>query len=304
MKRIILALPLLLALTACHITINNDDGTTREVDVESIAFKVFQQIPQDAYDAHYRDHEITCPDSCTTHFELRIDYSDFDETGYETLEVDCLPMDGGGWLAFLTKYGCVDACCYDRGKAYVYKDGELTEVSEILPTPPYEGEILDDSYYSRYIGGGKLFVDVVGLQADESGGVLVSQESTYSWDGKRFVELSTEKFTYDDEMGEEDPGALDMIPCDMEALYQALCAYDERFRDFEPTVEYGENELHGTTFSTMDAYSASLNVSCKPLSDGSFKVLAVINSMEDGEEDSFTTTYNYKDSVLTELQDE
>ena len=303
MKRIILVLPLLLALTACHITINNEDGTTREVDVESIAFKVFQQIPQDDYDAHYRDHEITCPDSCTTHFELNIDYSDYDEPGTESLEVDCLPMEGGGWLALLARYGCLDDCSYGPGKAYVYKDGELTDATELLPTPPYKGEILEDIYYSRYIAGGKLFVDVVGMHFDESGSVYVSQESTYSWDGKRFVELSTEEFTYDDET-EEDLDALDMIPCDMEALYKALCADDERFRDFETTVEYDENALQGTTFSNMDNYSASLNVSCKPLSDGSFKVLAVIHSMEDGVEDSVTLTYNYKDGVLTEMEEE
>lgn len=303
MKRFILVLPLLLALTACHVTITNSDGTTREVDVEGIAFKVFQQIPQDDYDAHYRDHEITCPDSCTTHFELSIDYSEFNEPGDETLEVDCLPMEGGGWLALMTRYGCLDDCCYGPGKAYIYKDGELTEAPELLPTPPYKGEILEDYYYSRYIAGGKLFVDVVGIHFDESGSVFVSQESTYSWDGKRFVELSTEEINYDDEV-EEDPDALDMIPCDMETLYKALCADDERFRDFEPTVEYGENELHGTTFSTMDAYSASLNVLCKPLSDGGFKVVATVEEVEDGEEDDFTITYIYKDGVLTEMEEE
>ena len=303
MKRIILILPLLLALTACHITINNDDGTTREVDVEGIAFKVFQQIPQDDYDAHYRDHDITCPDSCTTHFELSIDYSEFNEPGDETLDVDCLPMDGGGWLALMTRYGCLDDCCYGPGKAYIYKDGELTEAPEILPTPPYKGEILEDYYYSRYIAGGKLFVDVVGIHFDESSSVFVSQESTYSWDGKRFVELSTEEFEYDDEL-EKDLDTLDMIPCDMEALYEALCADDERFRDFESTVEYGENELHGTTFSSMDAYSASLNVSCTSTTKGVFKVEAVMNSMENGEESTLTEIYWYKDGVLYEYDDD
>lgn len=299
MKRILLALPLFLVLSACHITINNDDGTTREVDVQGIAFKVFQQIPQDDYDTHFRDQEITCPDNCTTHFELSFEYSPFNEPGFETLQVDCLPMDDGGWLALLTGYGCADYCSYNKGKAYVYKDGVLTEAPDKLPTPLYEGEELAKEVYKRSYYNGKLSVMVVGLETDEWGEPFTSQETTYVWNGHQFEEVDNQVFPFDAE--EEEVAEADT--CDMEALYEALCNDDERFRDFESTIEYADNALRGTTFSNMDLYYATLNVSCKPLSDGGFRVVVVVNSMEDGEEESYTTTYIYKDGVLYEYDD-
>ena len=301
MKRFLLALPLFLVLSACHITINNDDGTTREVDVQGIAFKVFQQIPQDDYNTHYRDLDITCPDSCTTHLDLSIDYTIFNEPGFETLMVDCLPMDSGGWLALLTGYGCADYCSYDMGKAYVYKDGVLTEAPGMLPTPLYEGEELAKQFYRRCYSEGKLSVMVVGLETDEWGEAFTSQETTYIWNGHQFEEVDNQVFPFGD-AEEEEVAVADT--CDMEALYEALCADDERYRDFESTVEYAENALRGTTFSNMDLYYAILNVSCKPLSDGGFRVVAVVNLMEDGEERSYTTTYIYKDGVVTEVEDE
>ena len=326
MKRILLALPLFLVLSACHITINNDDGTTREVDVQGIAFKVFQQIPQDDYDKHFRDQEIICPDSCTTHFELSFEYSAFNEPGFETLEVDCLPMDGGGWLAVLSQYGCFDYCSYGQGKAYIYKDGVLNEAPDMLPLPLYEGEELAQDFYRRHCDKDKLYVAVAGFETDERGEEITSQETTYKWDGKRFVEVSTEQYKNEttDTVGDTHPavdaeGVADgddneeeeVAPvirqdpiCDMEALYMALCDKDEMYRDYESQVTYAGNSLHGWTFSRMDAYSASLDVSCTPLSKGVFKVVVTVKSIEDGEESSYTEIYWYKDGVLFEYDDD
>ena len=91
--------------------------------------------------------------------------------------------------------------------------------------------------------------------------------------------------------------------CDMEALFKALCDEDVMYRDYESQVTYAENSLHGWTFSRMDAYSSSLDVKCKPLADGSFKVVATVNSIEDGVEDSIILTYIFREGKLNECEE-
>ena len=301
-------------------------GNVTITSEQGIAFVVFQLIPEEDIDVHFHGKDYTCPKDCTRHFGDEVEYNDYGNHGKESFAVDCFPMDGGGWLAVLSWYGCLDYCSYGQGKAYVYKNGVLNEAPDMLPMPLYEGEELAQDFYRRHCDKDKLYVAVAGFETDEWGEEITSQETTYKWDGKRFVELSTEQYknetvdTVRDTLpaddaegvaagddGEEEKTApeIGQYPiCDMEALYKALCDKDEMYRDYESQVTYAENSLHGWTFSRMDAYSASLDVSCTPFASDVFKVVATVKSIEDGEESSYTEIYWYKDGVLFEYDDD
>lgn len=92
--------------------------------------------------------------------------------------------------------------------------------------------------------------------------------------------------------------------CDMKALFQAMYNEDETYREFESQMDYATNSMHGWAFSRVDSYSSSLDVTCTPMAKGVFKVMAVVNSTENGEESSFTETYLFKDGVLYESDDD
>lgn len=279
-----------------------DESQTVEVTTSGkcIAFEIFQKIPKEDLDYHFRDKVYTCPDDCTRHFGDEVEFND-DVVGTERFDVACFPMDNGGWLAVLSSWGCFDFCSYGQGKAYIYKEGQLKAASDMLPQPPYEGKILEDIFYQRHCSDTVLIVTVAGLETDEWGEALLSQETDYVWNGSRFVELSNQVFPSINDK-EENAEERRNDTCDMRALYEALSSDDEMFRDFE--VKYFENGLHGYTFSRMDGYSASLEVSCIPLASGGFKVVALVNSIEDGEESEYSTSYFYKDGILTVIEDE
>lgn len=92
--------------------------------------------------------------------------------------------------------------------------------------------------------------------------------------------------------------------CDMEALFQAMYDEDDMYRAFEFQMDYATNSMHGWIFSRVDSYSASLDVLCTPTASGVFKVVATMNSMENGEESSLTKNYWYKDGVLYGCDDD
>lgn len=288
-------------LLSCGSKANKSQQDKKPVSDKGIAFELFQKIPKEDYDFHFHDKTYTCPEACTRHFEDEIEFTD-DYHGFEKIEVDCFPMSDGNWLAVLVSWGCVDYCGYGHGKAYIYKEGVLKEAPEMLPTPLYEGERLAEDFYQRYCEGEKLIVDIAGLESDEWGEALIAQETVYEWDGNQFVEIATEKFN-NSNIG-ADTDSLTIDTCDMEALFQAMYDEDDMYRAFEFQMDYATNSMHGWIFSRMDSYSASLDVSCTPMTKGVFKVKAVMNSIEDGEEDSYTNTYIYKDGVLTEVKDE
>lgn len=183
----------LAALVALSLTMFSCVGNVTISD-DGIAYAVFQLIPEGDYDVHFRGKTYTCPDDCTRHFGDEIEYDDYGNQGTESFDVDCFPMDSGGWLAVLSRYGCFDYCAYGRGKAYVYKDGVLTEAPDMLPTPLYKGEEPDKIFYQRYCSGTQLIVMISGLETDEWNEPFVSQETTYKWDGSRFVEVSNQLF--------------------------------------------------------------------------------------------------------------
>ena len=194
----------LAALMALMLALASCDGTVTITSDQGVAFAVFQLIPEGDYDVHFHGKTYTCPDDCTRHFGDEVEYDDYGNHGTESFTVDCFPMDGGGWLAVLSRYGCFDYCSYGRGKAYIYKDGVLNEAPDMLPTPLYKGEELNHDFYQRYCSGKQLIVAVVGLESDKWGEAFTSQETTYKWDGKRFVEVSTEQFENKEEEDDDD----------------------------------------------------------------------------------------------------
>ena len=50
--------------------------------------------------------------------------------------MDCLPLDGGGWLALYTWMGAAEGepTGYDN-QAYIFNDGKLTPAQDFLPVP-------------------------------------------------------------------------------------------------------------------------------------------------------------------------
>ena len=306
MKQILLALPLLLmVLTACNNTPKKEQGKSqldeKPASDKGIAFEVFQKIPKEDYDFHFHDKTYIFPEDCTRHFEDEIEFLD-DYHGFEKIEVDCFPMNDGNWLVVLGSWGCVDYCGYGQGKAYIYKEGVLKEAPEMLPTPLYEGEKLAKDFYQRHCEGEKLIVAIAGLESDDYGEALVAQETVYSWVGNQFVEIATEQFKNGNVGANTD--SLPNDTCDMKALFQAMYDEDETYREFESQMDYATNSMHGWAFSRVDSYSSSLDVSCTPTTKGVFKVVAVVNSTENGEESSLTETYWYKDGVLYEYDDD
>ena len=288
-------------LLSCGGKANKSQLFEKPVSDKGIAFELFQKIPKEDYDFHFHDKTYTCPEACTRHFEDEIEFSD-DYHGFEKIEVDCFPMNDGNWLAVLGSWSCVDYCGYGHGKAYIYKEGVLKEVTEVLPTPLYKGEKLAEDFYQRHCDGEKLIVAIAGLESDEWGEALIAQETVYEWTGNQFVEIATEQFKNSDVAAHTDNLTIDT--CDMEALFQAMCDEDDMYRAFEFQMDYATNSMHGWIFSRMDSYSASLDVSCTPKAKGVFKVEAVMNSTENGEESTWTEIYWFKDGVLYEYDDD
>jgi hypothetical protein len=120
--------------------------------------------------------------------------------------------------------------------------------------------------------------------------------------GGRANKVATEQLKNDNVSANAD--SLTNDTCNMEALFQAMYDEDEMYREFESQMDYATNSMHGWAFSRVDSYNSSLDVSCTPTAKGVFKVVAVVNSTENGEESSLTETYWYKDGVLYEYDDD
>ena len=260
------------------VSLNNETG---------IAFQVFEKIPKNDLDFKFHDKTYTCPEGCTRTLSL-YEEATFDGLSTDELTVTCFPHDDGGWVAVLCDYGCFDYCSYSLGKAYLYKDGELHEAPEMIPLPPFEGKVLASIFYAHSCDTTGLVAYVLGLESDEFGEALVSQETHYVWNGRRFV-LDTELF------------------CDMNALYEAL------FNDEEDPVrrEYyenwsftiSENHIHGAMNSLpaeFDAIQGTIEVQCYPLNEGGFRVYLFEETESDSEGVSkHIEAYDFIDNLLS-----
>lgn len=235
-----------------------------------IAFQIFQRIPRADLDYKFHDKTYTCPEGCTRTLIL---YEEDTTNGLNSdqLTVTCFPHDDGGWVAVLCDYGCFDICSFNLGKAYLYKDGELHEAPELIPMPPFEGKVLAPIFYVHSCDTSGLVAYVTGLQNNEFGEPLLSQETHYAWNGRRFV--------IDSELW-----------CDMDALYEALFNNEEEkerqeyYQNWSFTVS--KNQLHGVVKSLpaqVDALHGTLDVHCYPLNEGGFRVYLFENTASDAE---------------------
>lgn len=120
--------------------------------------------------------------------------------------------------------------------------------------------------------------------------------------GGKANKVATEQFKNESVSANAD--SLTNDTCDMKALFLSMYDEDEMYREFESQMDYATNSMHGWAFSRVDSYNSSLDVTCIPMAKGVFKVVAVVNSTENGEESSFTETYSYKDGVLYEYDDD
>lgn len=271
-------------------TIDIVEETTLEampLDNETgIAFQIFEKIPQDDLDFKFRDKTYTCPEGCDRTLIL-YEETTIDGLSTDELTVTCFPHDDGGWVAVLCDYGCFDYCSYGLGKAYLYKDGELHEAPELIPLPPYKGEVLAPIFYAHYCDSTGLFAFVLGMEYDEFGESLISQETHYAWNGRRFV-LDTELF------------------CDMNALYEALFndEEDQERQDYYQSWSFNisENHIHGAMNSLpaeFDAIKGTIEVQCYPLNEGGFRVYLFESTESDSEGVSKSLeAYDFIDNLL------
>ena len=100
------------------------------VPPKGLAFEVFKQIA--ALDDYVVEGE--CPEGCTVSYT--VDTDDI-EGYYEDSMVDCLPLEGGGWLAIeTTEFAAEGEPTSYINRVFRYVDGKLTEVDkDILPVP-------------------------------------------------------------------------------------------------------------------------------------------------------------------------
>ena len=256
--------------TLSETTVETNPQAVPADDEKGIAFQIFEKIPRADLDYKFHDKTYTCPESCTRTFSL---YEEDSTDGLNTdeLTVTCFPHDDGGWAAVLCDYGCFDYCSFSLGKAYLYKNGELHEAPELIPMPPFEGQVLDPIFYMHSCDTSGLVAYVTGLQNDEFGEPVVSQETHYGWNGRRFV-IDSE------------------LSCDMDALYEALFNNEEDrerqeyYQNWSFTLS--KNQLHGEIKSLpaqCDAFHGTLDVRCYPLNEGGFRVYLFENTESDAE---------------------
>ena len=181
-----------------------------KADDKGIAFEVFQRIPKEDLDATFRERTYTCPEDCHRHFSdfvtETVDNEMFDIESEFLFNVNCFPMKSGGWLALLVNQGCFDRC-NQTVKTYLYKDGLLNYVTDVLPRPtmdemiadpflicgvdPEEIEatksVWDDRYLYAVKGDDTLTVGIETFFFNEKLEQALS-EKRYVWNGEAFEE--------------------------------------------------------------------------------------------------------------------
>lgn len=205
-----MALPLLLwALTACHNTPKQEE--TQPAD-KGIAFEVFQHIPKEELDEKFWTKNYLCPEDCYRHFGddegNDADAELFEYNGNHSFNVDCFPLNDGGWFALLVNEGCFDGCS-QTVHAYRYKDGVLSYASNVLPRPTFDEMIADpflisgideseiDDFkaewggrYLYYVVGDTLTLGIETLNYDDmlDEAIVVKR---YVWNGEAFDEIAS-----------------------------------------------------------------------------------------------------------------
>lgn len=147
MKRLCTIALMAVAMTLFSCGGNNNKPTdVPAVDDKGIAFEVFQRIPKDDIEDVFRERSYVCPDDCHRHFGDVLDEVSEDEMvvieSSFSFDVNCFPMNDGGWLALLINQGCYDRCS-QTVKTYNYKDGVLNYVADVLPRPTMDELIAD-----------------------------------------------------------------------------------------------------------------------------------------------------------------
>ena len=188
------------------------------VDDKGIAFEIFERIPKGDLEERFQTMTFTCPDSCRRHFGFSEGKDSspelYMEGGNFLFNVDCFPLNNGGWMAMLVNEGCFDGC-EQTVKTYIYKDDVLTSANGMLPVPTMEEMVAypfllygisDDEingFKSEWdermlynVKGDTLMVEAETLNYDEQFMSVLSARM-YVWDGERFVPtLNNEARTY------------------------------------------------------------------------------------------------------------
>ena len=191
---------------------------TPRADDKGIAFEIFERIPKEDLEDMFQTMTFTCPDSCRRHFGINegndSSAEQYLDGGNLSFNVDCFPLNNGGWLALLVNESCFDGC-KQTVKTYIYKDDALNPAAGMLPVPTMEemvaypfllygiGDDEINDFKSEWndrllygVKGDTLLVNVESLNYDEQF-MSVLSERKYVWDGEGFVPiLNNEERTY------------------------------------------------------------------------------------------------------------
>jgi hypothetical protein len=191
---------------------SNTPPESPQVDDKGIAFEIFERIPKEDLNETFREKTYSCPDGCHRHFgdyvNEVVENEMFSMEGDNSFSVNCFPLNSGGWMTLLVNQSCFDRC-NQTVKTYLYKDGLLSFVSDVLPHPsmdemvadpflvcdvdPEELEAAKRDWNNRYLYGVKgedtLTVGVETFFFNEmlEQAILGKQ---YVWNGESFAEIA------------------------------------------------------------------------------------------------------------------